>query len=44
MLRDRLNKPEEKREKALKERAKELDAKVVGSEALADLYLSLIHI
>ena len=38
MLRERINKSEEERTKALKERAKELDAKVVGSEALADLY------
>ena len=38
MLRERLSKPEEERSKALRERAKELDAKVVGSEALADLY------
>ena len=38
MLRERISKPEEERSKALKERAKELDAKVVGSEALADLY------
>jgi hypothetical protein len=38
MLRERISKPEEERSKALKERAKELDAKMVGSEALAELY------
>ena len=38
MLRERLNLPEEKRAKVLKERAKSLDAKMVGSEALADVY------
>ena len=38
MLRERLNLPEEKRAKVLKERAKSLDAKMVGSENLADLY------
>ena len=38
MLRERLNMPEEKRAKVLKERAKSLDAKMVGSENLADLY------
>ena len=36
MLRERLDKSLEK--KALKERAKELDATLVGSEALADVY------